>query len=172
MEASTPPTTAEIKAEAQEALGLPNDEERAPRVAKTAADLKKRAVHRGVYLPSGGIVDLKIPNLALLIKTGALPNPLIEAALGTQNVDTVTREMIEENWDYTEFIIPEMLVVPEITAEDVRDLDALDIELLSNIAARRTDTDAIGRQLGGLDTQEAFRDFRSEQSLRAALGGL
>jgi hypothetical protein len=170
MEASDP-TATDVKAEAQELLGLPTDEERAPAVVKTAEDLKKRAVHRGVFLPSGAIVDIKIPNLALLIKSGTLPNDLVESALKTQQVDEVTREMIEENWKYTEFILPRMLIQPKITAEDVPDLDALDIELLTNLAARRTDTDAIGRQLGGLDTQEAFRAFREVESLREALGG-
>jgi hypothetical protein len=172
MEASDPLTT-EDKAEAAELLGLPTDAERAPKVAKTPSDLKARAIHRGVYLPSGSIVDIKIPNLALLIKSGVLPNDLVESALKTQQVNEVTREMIEENWKYTLFIIPRMLVniEPALTEQDVEELDPLDIELLSNIAARRTDTDAIGRQLGGLDTQAAFREFREVESLREALGG-
>jgi hypothetical protein len=171
MEASKTPTIEEIQAEAQAALGLPSDEERAPKRVTTADGLKQRALHRGVVLPSGAIVDIRIPNLALLIKSGTLPNDLIQSALKTQNVEEVTREMIEENWDYTAFILPRMLVSPEITEEDVGELDALDIELLTNIAARRTDVDAIGRQLGGLDTQSSFREFREIESLRASLGG-
>lgn len=172
MEASEPATIDELKDDAAELLDLPSDEERGPQRAKTVADLKARAIHKGVTLPSGAIVDIKLPNLSLMIKSGVLPNDLVEAALKTQNTQEVTRELIEENWTYTVFILPRVLVEPEITEEDVPDLDALDIELLSNLAARRTDTDAIGRQLGGLDTQEAFRKFREEQSLRETLGGL
>lgn len=176
MEASEPAPTIEELREDAAAVGveapLPSDEERGPKRARSAADLKARAIHRGVTLPSGAIVSVRLPNLSQMIKSGALPNDLVEAALKTQNTDQVTREMIEENWDYTEFILPKILVDPEITAEDVKDLDVLDVELLSNLAARRTDTDAIGRQLGGLDTQESFREFRDRESLREALGGV
>lgn len=175
MEASETLTPDEVKARAAEALGLPSDEERGPQIVKTADALKKRAIHEGVVLPSGAIVTLKIPNLSLMIKKGIIPNDLVDAALEQEPVAgedrKVTKEMILENWSYTEFIVPHMLIDPKIEAEDVEDLDVLDIELLVNIAARRTDTDAIGRQLGGLDTQESFRRFREESSLRALLGG-
>lgn len=166
------PTIDETRAEAADVLGLPSDEERGPRRARTAADLKRRAVHDNVVLPSGAIVSIRLPNLPLLVKSGKLPNALVDAAIRSRNVEEVTREMIEEEWDYTEFIIPLILVEPEVEAADVQEMDPSDIQLLLSFVARITDTDAIGRQLGGLDTQESFREFRAEQSLRAALGGV
>jgi hypothetical protein len=39
----------------------------------------------------------------------------------------------------------------------VADLDPMDISMLANFAARRIDIDAVGHQLGGLETQKAFR---------------
>jgi len=177
MEASTetPPAVPdqdELRREAADALGLQSDEERAPRRVDSADALKARALHRDFVLPSGAVVDIKIPNLQLMIKSGVIPNDLVDAALQHQNAEKVTREIIEQTYDYTRFIVPRVLVRPEVTEDDVDELDPLDIELLVNVAARRRDTDAIGRQLGGLDTQDSFRRFREESFLREALGGV
>lgn len=168
MEAATeaPPTP-----ETPRPAGLPDDELRGPVRATSARDLKDRALHKDVVLPSGAIVDIRLPNLPLMVKSGSIPNKLVDAALEQRQAESITKEMIEESWDYTEFIIPKILVSPEISEDDVRDLDTADIELLLALSARHTDMDAIGRQLGGLETQASFREFRAEQDLRAALGG-
>lgn len=167
-ETATPET--EIPSPAEAAAAELSDEGRGPVKVRTKDQLKARAIHRDVVLPSGAVVDIKIPNLPQMIKGGTVPNDLIDAALQHQSAEAITREMIEETWEYTQFIVPYVLVTPEINSDDVEDLDALDIELLANFASRRTDTDAVGRQLGGLDTQASFREFRTEQSLRAAMG--
>lgn len=168
MEAST----TDIPSPAEEAAASLDDNDRAPKRARTAADLKARALHRDVVLPSGSIVDLRVPNLPMMIKAGKIPNDLIDLALKADQADAITKELIIETWDFTKFILPLTVVNPEITEDDVDGLDTLDIELLLNIATRRADTDAVGRQLGGLDTQEAFREFRQQRDLRAILGGL
>lgn len=139
--------------------------------AKTADDLKKRAVHKDVTLPSGIKVDIRLPNLPQMIKSGTLPNELIDAAIEHQNSEKITKEILVETWEFTEFIVPLTLVTPEITKEDVKDLDINDLELLTAFAARRTDMDAIGHQLGGLETQEAFRKHRGIVDLDEALAG-
>jgi hypothetical protein len=166
------PTEEEVKSPAEEAAELLSDEGRGPEKVKTADALKARAIHRDVVLPSGAIVDVRIPNLPQMVKSGKIPNELVDAAIKHQTAEAITREILEETWDFTRFIVPRTLVTPEITEDDVEGMDALDIELLVNMASRRADTDAVGRQLGGLDTQEKFRNFRDVLSLRAALGGV
>ena len=130
--------------------------------SKTA--LKKRAVHEGVTLPSGAYVTVRIPSIEQMVKAGSIPNHLIEAAVKVQREDPQTTEeakkLIEETWEFTEFIIPEVLVEPKIEAEDVKDLDPRDIQMLADFAARRDDMDAVGHQLGGLETQKSFREHR------------
>jgi hypothetical protein len=148
------------------------DVDREPKRARSAADLKQRAVFKDITLPSGSIVDLSVPNLPMLIKKGKVPNELIDAALQHQNAEEITREIMEETWDFTKYIVPITLVDPVVTEEDVEEMSTLDVELIANIAARRTDTDAVGHQLGGLDTQQSFREFREFLSLRQALGSV
>lgn len=161
-----------LKSPAEEAAATLTDEDRGPRRTATADALKARALHKDVILPSGAIVDLKVPNLALLIKTGKIPNELIDVAIKVDQAEAITRELILETWEFTEQLIPHTLISPVVSPDDVADLDPLDIELLMNIATRRTDIDAVGRQLGGLETQDSFREFRAQSDLRAVLGGL
>ncbi len=146
----------------------PQTDSRGPQKVTSAAQLKKRAVHDDVTLPSGAIVSIKLPNLSQMIKAQTLPNELVEAALRQQvqpgedanKPKPLTREDLEQDWDFVEFIVPITLHTPKITAEDVKDLDPMDTTMLANFAARRTDIDAVGHQLGGLDTQASFRQHR------------
>lgn len=142
-----------------------------PEQVRTADALKKRAVHPGITLPSGAVITVRIPNLFHLVKVGKMPNELIEAALAQQNAKELTKEIMVETWDYTEWVVPLTLVIPEVTTEDVAEMDPLDVEMLANFAARRIDLDAVGHQLGGLETQKSFRDFRDLTTLGEALGG-
>jgi len=121
---------------------------------------KQANVHTGVTLPSGTIVDISIPSLPKLIKAGQVPNHLIDIAVEQGSSEKIDREVLEQTWEFTCFIIPEMLINPEITSDDVGDLPALDLEMLIGFASRVTDIDAVGHQLGGLETQESFRNVR------------
>lgn len=136
----------------------------APHTTKTKAaskDTWKQAnVHTGVTLPSGTVVDIKIPSLPQLIKAGQVPNHLIDIAVEQGSSDKIDREVLEQTWEFTCFIIPKMLVNPEISEDDVADLPALDLEMLIGFASRVTDLDAVGHQLGGLETQDSFRNVR------------
>lgn len=155
-----------------EAAAKTKTEDRGPAETTTSAALKKRAVHKGVTLPSGAIVDIRLPNLAALLRADGIPNDLIEPALALQQDEDkkLTREDIEKSWDFVEWVIPKTLVKPEIKQEDVKDLDPMDIEMLAAFATRRTDMDAVGHQLGGLDTQASFREHRGIISLDSLVG--
>ena len=126
----------------------------------TAAAWKKAKRHEGLTLPSGTVVSVELPNVPKMIKSGTLPNELLDAALEHQGVDKVTRDVIEQTWAYTCFIVPRTVVSPEVTEEDVPDLPAEDIEMIVNWAARTSDLDAVGHHLAGLEVQSDFRQFR------------
>lgn len=121
--------------------------------------------HEGVTLPSGTVVTVQIPNLPLMLKTGQLPNQLVEAAVSQQNLAAkgnleVTREMIEEQWDYYSFLVSKTVAEPELTQDEVAEIPAEDVEMLVEIATRQRDMDAVYRHLAGLEQQETFRQFR------------
>ena len=132
--------------------------------AATKTGWFKAKRHEGVTLPSGTVVTLQLPNLSLMLKTGQLPNGLVEAAVAQQNAVAnnreITREMIENQWDYYAFLVSKTVVEPTISAEEVAEIPAEDIEMLVEIATRQRDMDAVYRHLSGLDTQESFRRFR------------
>lgn len=130
--------------------------------------LLKRRIHEGVTLPSGAVVTIVLPNLGQMLKAGTLPNDLIKAALKQASdapVDGVeapklTEEDLKQDWEFIEWIVPQTLHEPKIEQADVEKMDVLDITMIANFATRRTDLDAVGHQLGGLETQKSFRDHR------------
>jgi len=135
----------------------------------TKTSWKKAAVHEGVTLPSGTVVSIKLPNLSLMLKTGNIPNSLVEAAVEMQNAMSrgtaeITKEMIEQQWDYYSFLVAKTVVEPEITQEEVADIPAEDVEMLVEFATRQRDIDAVYRHIAGLDKMESFRRFRGVSS--------
>ena len=130
----------------------------------TKASWKKAAVHEGITLPSGTVVSIKLPNRPLMIKTGQLPNTLVEDALAAQSATsnaTVTREMIEQQWEYYSFLVSRTVVEPAITQEEVAEIPAEDIEMIVEFATRQRDIDAVYSHIAGLDKLDSFRKFRS-----------
>jgi hypothetical protein len=135
----------------------------------TKTSWKKAAVHEGVTLPSGTVVSIKLPNLSLMLKTGNIPNSLVEAAVEMQNAMSrgtaeITKEMIEQQWYYYSFLVAKTVVEPEITQEEVADIPAEDVEMLVEFATRQRDIDAVYRHIAGLDKMESFRRFRGVSS--------
>ncbi len=132
-------------------------------MSKTKTDWGGRKVHKDVVLPSGMEVDIELPNLALLVKSGEVPNALVDAALQLGAAQEVTKESLEQSWDFICFIIPKTVVNPKITQEDVEKglIPSEDIDLLAGLIARNTDLDAVGNHLGGLQTNAQFRRFRN-----------
>jgi len=127
----------------------------------TKTSWKKAAVHE-ITLPSGTVVSIKLPNLSLMMKTGNIPNGLIDAAVAQQNAEQakVTKEMIESQWDFSAFLVAHTVVEPELTEEEVADIPAEDVEMIVEFATRQRDIDAAYNHIGGLDKMEAFRQFR------------
>lgn len=129
-------------------------------VTKTAWIKNKRHT---VTLPSSAVVEIELPNLALLMKSGAIPNTLIETVTRIQNTGdfTLTPEMLKEQYDFTAFVVSKTVVNPAITVEDVDSLPPEDIEMIMDFAMRNRDVDILGHHIGGLEQQADFRRFRS-----------
>lgn len=126
---------------------------------------KAKKVHRDVVLPSGATVDITLPNIAQMAKTGSIPNGLLRIALKQDPKPGETKpeaeDILKENWEFAEFIVPIMVVEPAgLTVDDVNELPPEDVELLVAFAIRQTDTDAAHRHIGGLETYQSFRDAR------------
>jgi hypothetical protein len=126
----------------------------------TAAGWKKANVHQGVTLPSGTVVDITVPNLPKMIASGSFPNALIDVALKRREASDVNEETMKESWEFIKYIVPQMLVTPKITEDDIDDLPIEDVEMLAGFAMRTNDIDAIGHHLGGLETHRRFRELR------------
>jgi hypothetical protein len=130
-----------------------------PKTTKTS--WKKAAVHE-ITLPSGTVISIKLPNLSLMMKTGNIPNGLIDAAVGAQDGSEakLTREMIESQWDFSAFLVAHTVVDPQLTEEEVAEIPAEDIEMIVEFATRQRDIDAAYKHIGGLDQMGSFRHFR------------
>lgn len=133
---------------------------------------KRNKVHEGVTLPSGAVVDIRLPNLSQLIKSGEIPNELVDDALEQRNEKKITRETLLKTWEFTRFIVPRTVVSPEIGEDDVDDLPIQDVEMIASFAGRGTDIDAVGHQLGGLERVKSFRAARGLLTLDEIVGDL
>lgn len=138
--------------------------------------LKKRRFHEGVTLPSGAVVTVTLPNLGKMIHANELPNDLLAAALKQyaptpdgENAPQLTEDDLKKDWEFVKWVVPLTLHEPKVKSEDVDDLDPMDITMIANFAARRIDIDAVGHQLGGLETQKSFRDHRGIFTFEEAL---
>lgn len=139
----------------------------------------KKAKQHTVTLPSGSTVTIRIPNLAVLAKAGTIPNDLLKYAipeLRGEVPDKPSEEEVKKNIsdlaDFQAWCVSYALVDPELSADDVHEtVPVPDIELIVQIALRQTDMDAVGHQIGGLETQEEFRRFRGlDERLSDILG--
>lgn len=127
----------------------------------TTAGWKKSKVH-AVTLPSSAVVELEIPNMPVLIKTGQIPNNLVDiavkAARGTLEID---RDLMEQQAEFAAKIVALSCKNPVVKEEEVQDLPFEDVEMIVEIATRQRDLDALGHHVGGLHTQADFRAFRN-----------
>ena len=135
-----------------------------PKNSTTAANWKKAKRHQ-ITLPSGVEVEVEIPNLSLLVKTGQLPNELVSEALGAMASGQVTKEIIEQQAEFYNKIVAVTVKDPVVTEEDVADLPFEDVEMIAAIATRNTDLDALGHHVGGLTANKEWRNFRGLGSL-------
>lgn len=133
-------------------------------MSKTDALSKwKNSKRHKITLPSGMEVEVEIPNLRMLIKTGQIPNSLIEAAgeAAASGNTTPSPELIEQQDAFYAKLVTVTVKVPAISEDDVADLPFEDIELIADIATRQTDRDATGRHIAGIELVEEYAAFRS-----------
>jgi hypothetical protein len=139
---------------------------------------KQAAVHT-ITLPSGYSVNIKLPDLAALIKGGQIPNPLLEIAQKIGAGEPVTApegnsdgegaekarastELIGQIGEFHAFLVEQTVIAPTVTKEEVAagEIPAEDVAVIVQFALRERDFDAIGHHLGGLETVPEFRKFR------------
>lgn len=145
---------------------MPTQKTAAPK--RTLAGWKNAKRHE-ITLESGFEVEIEIPNLPLLIKTGYFPNELMDAAIQAIQKDRLTPEIITEASDFYHKLVAITVKSPELTEEDVPELPFEDIMLICDIATRNRDVDALGRQIAGLHTSREWVNFRRLQSGLAPL---
>lgn len=126
---------------------------------KTLAEWTKAKRHT-VTLPSGFEVDIEIPNLQKMVKTGEIPNELINAAIGAVKQEEITPELIREQSDFYYMLVVEMVKAPQLSVEDVDKIPYEDVELLVELGTRQRDIDAMGHHIAGLHKSKDFRRFR------------
>lgn len=142
------------------------------RKAADAAAWKKAKTHEAV-LPSGLSIEIQIPNLPLLVKTGQVPNDLIESAIGAMQGDVqITAELLSEQAEFYNKLVAIAVVTPAITEADVPELPYEDVEMIVEFATRQRDVDALGRHLAGLHRSKEWRSFRGLDYGGSAMAGL
>lgn len=126
------------------------------------ADWKKNRDH-SVMAPSGSRITIRIPDIALLVQSGQLPQNLIDVALGRARTDSEeipTNELVKQEIDFTNFVVKASVVAPVINDEDLPDIPFEDKDFIVQLATRRRDLDAEGEHIAGLSKSEKFRRFR------------
>lgn len=134
---------------------------------------KKAGVHT-VTLPSGAVVDIRIPNLPQMAKNGELDNELLQYAVPNPDAEgdapeELTPEKKKENLtklaDFHAWLVSTTLVDPKLAPEEVSDtVPTPDLEVLVELASRRRDMDVVGHHIGGLEVSAEFRKFRGIDS--------
>lgn len=128
--------------------------------AKKTADTWKSAKRHPVTLPSSFEVEIEIPNLPSLVKSGQLPNELVAEALNTINTGRLTPEVIANEAEFYNKLVALTVKEPEVTEADVPELPFEDVVLIVELATRQRDLDAVGHHIGGLERSAEWRKFR------------
>lgn len=131
---------------------------------KTKSAWIKHKIHEDILLPSGMYVDISIPNLPAMIKSGQLPNPLLDVATKAATDQEVPEDLFEKLDELNTFLVSKTVVKPEITVDEVNDLPAEDLDMLIGFATRSRDLDAAGNHIAGLEKIPSFRRFRGLDS--------
>jgi hypothetical protein len=109
-------------------------------------------------LATGVWVKIRFPDLATLVAAQRVPDTLRQVASETflRQVEIETGDKSEplnlaklgELYDLNMWLVSQMLVEPTLTADEVKQLPAEDLDVLIELALRERDTDARGRVLG------------------------
>lgn len=135
-------------------------------------------------LPTGKVVKFRIPDSSTLLRSGRIPKKLRETCLAVaahpegydgylEDLSRISMhrmgsdagsiaEVLEEGLQLAHHLIAEMLVEPEVTAEEVEAgiFHRFDIEMLLEFAERRRSVDATGNRLPIITLDEWAR-FRN-----------
>lgn len=132
---------------------------------------KKAGVHT-VTLPSGAVVNIRIPNLAQMAKAGELDNDLLQYAVPNlpadadeEPSDEQKKENLTKLANFHAWLVSKTLVDPSLSPEEVIEtVPTPDLEVLVELASRRRDMDVTGHHIGGLEASAEFRKFRGIES--------
>lgn len=128
----------------------------------------KKAKTHTVTLPSGVQVQIQIPNLSQMAKSGELDNELLQYAVPDapqEDTEEPTNEQKLANLtklaNFHAWLVSKTLVDPSLTPEEVEaTVPTPDLEVLVELASRRRDMDVVGHHIGGLEGSPEFRTFR------------
>ena len=140
------------------------DEANEEKVA-SLAQLEKAGTHK-IRLHSGALVEIRLPDIAELIESGVIPQHLLQTAtqmanaMQTGQAPEVTQETVIQQKEFVNAVTIATLVNPKVDAETVTKVPIEDRELITQIATRSRDVDAVGDHIGGLHTSEKWRRFR------------
>lgn len=126
-------------------------------------------------LPSGAVVGIEIPDLPELIKSGQIPNDLVETAIQSSGASAqapLTREDIEQQPVFYRLLVKLTVKEPVVDDELYDRLPTEDKEMIVEFATRQRDLDAVGKHLGGLHTSKEWRQFRGLDFGGSALDNL
>jgi hypothetical protein len=126
------------------------------------AQWKKNKTHT-ITLPSATVVEIEVPDLPGLVKTGQIPNELVDMAIKVAaGKREVTREDIVQQADFFNKLCVLTVKSPAVTEEDFASgaIPFEDKEMLVEIATRQRDLDAVGHHIAGLESVKEWRNFR------------
>jgi hypothetical protein len=146
---------------------MSNDQQETQTKPTSLAGWKKAKRHT-VTLPSAAVVEIELPDLPELVKTGGIPNDLVDIAIGVASGKKVSREDIVQQADFFNKLCAITVVEPKVTEEDFASgaLPFEDKEMLVEFATRQRDLDAVSHHLAGLETSKSFR------AARGLIGGI
>jgi len=137
-------------------------------------------------LPSGSVVKFRIPDAGQLLKSGAIPSTLREAAIiftsHPDGPDELMRELVVQaalrgpgqdtmanvisaGMQLGNILVAAMFVEPEVTVEDIEEgrVHPLDVRMLREFAERMRNTDAEGNVLP-ITTMDEWATFRRQSA--------
>lgn len=130
-------------------------------VLQTVDAWKQKAVHT-VTLPSGAVVQIVVPNLPAIVKSGVLPSELLPlakaAAFGTSG--ELSDDMVEKLPELQRELAILTSHSPKLDSTTVDQVPYEDVIMLSEFAIRTRDTDALGEHISGMEKLSDFARFR------------
>jgi hypothetical protein len=134
----------------------------------------KGAKDHEVTLESGTVVKIRLPDLPALIESGAIPQSLMDIAVGvaTGKQQEPNPEAIRLQREFTDLVVLKTVVEPALEPADLADIPYEDKEMIVEFATRQRVFDALGHHFAGLENSEDFRRFHRLREFDPAMAGL